>query len=70
MQFGELLFIYFPQLLFFAVLILFIAIVSPVLLAFVVFEPKVLRPKLSEIRQQDIFAQTLRLSIDPHILVK
>jgi NADH-quinone oxidoreductase subunit J len=62
-QFGELIFLYFPHLLIFAALILFVAIVSPVVLSFVTFsenDSKILA--LS--RRQNIFVQTLRFSID------
>lgn len=62
-QLGELLFIYFPHLLIFSALVLFVAIVSPVVLSFVKFvkidEAATIRGK-----KQDIFLQTLRLSID------
>jgi NADH-quinone oxidoreductase subunit J len=62
-QFGELVFLYFPHFLICAGLILFIAIVSPVVLSFVSFSysgPNSVAGK----RTQDIFLQTLRLSVD------
>lgn len=58
-QFGELLFLYFPHLLFIAALILFVAIVSPVLLTYITFYSSSKR-----VRRQDIFTQTLRVSVD------
>ena len=61
-QFGELVFLYFPHLLIIAALILFVAIVSPVMLTYISFVsagPTKLTP-----RRQDIFEQTLRSSID------
>lgn len=58
-QFGEVVFLYFPHLLFIAALILFVAIVSPVLLTYITFYRS-----NKNIRRQDIFAQTLRISID------
>lgn len=61
-QFGELIFLYFPHLLLLAGLILFVAIVSPVLLTFVSFTKTTLTPKL--VKKQDIFLQTLRVSVD------
>lgn len=60
-QFGELVFLYFPHFLICAGLILFIAIVSPVVLSFVSFQSYV-RGSFS--RTQNIFEQTLRLSVD------
>ena len=60
-QFGELVFLYFPHLLIVAGLILFVAIVSPVLLTFITFN----RYGTGKfIKKQDIFLQTLRLSVD------
>lgn len=61
-QFGEILFVYYPQLLMLAALILFVAIVSPVVLSFVSFSPEVKNIALS--RRQVIFTQTLRCSVD------
>lgn len=61
-QFGELVFLYFPHLLLIAGLILFVAIVSPVILTFVNFTKITVTPKL--LKQQDIFLQTLRISVD------
>lgn len=58
-QFGELVFLYFPHFLICAGLILFIAIVSPVVLSFVSFQNTA-----TGTRTQNIFEQTLRLSID------
>lgn len=62
-QFGELIFLYFPHLLIFAALILFIAIVSPVVLSFVSFS-KGESLNISVRRRQNIFTQTLRFSVD------
>jgi len=61
-QFGEVIFLYSPHFLIFAGLILFIAIVSPVVLSFISFVRK--RSPLSMQRTQSIFSQTLRLSVD------
>lgn len=61
-QFGELVFLYFPHLLLIAGLVLFIAIVSPVLLTYITFNQKVFLHKSP--RRQNIFSQTLRSSID------
>lgn len=61
-QFGELVFLYFPHFLICAGLILFIAIVSPVVLSFVSFRNDAEMLKLH--RTQNIFIQTLRLSVD------
>lgn len=61
-QFGEVIFLYFPHLLLVAALILFIAIVSPVVLTFVSFARTNVLVKAS--KKQNIFAQTLRTSID------
>lgn len=60
-QFGELVFLYFPHLLIMAGLILFVAIVSPVLLTYITFSQQATNIFA---RKQDIFAQTLRLSVD------
>ena len=62
-QFGELVFLYFPHFLICAGLILFIAIVSPVVLSFVSFNNGDMRT-LEVKCTQDIFTQTLRLSVD------
>lgn len=64
-QFGELIFLYFPHLLILAALVLFVAIVSPVLLTFVSFA-SVTNPASRSVkpRRQNIFQQTLRLSVD------
>jgi len=62
-QFGEMIFLYFPHLLIFAALILFVAIVSPVALSFVSFA----RSSTTTFglgKRQDIFTQTLRFSVD------
>lgn len=62
-QFGEMIFLYFPHLLIFAALILFVAIVSPVALSFVSFA----RSSTAIFglgKRQDIFTQTLRFSVD------
>lgn len=61
-QFGELIFLYFTYLLFIAALVLFIAIVSPVMLSFVTFVKRDETPFLQ--RRQEIFLQVLRLSVD------
>jgi NADH-quinone oxidoreductase subunit J len=61
-QFGEVVFLYFPHLLILAALILFVAIVSPVLLTFISFS--VGRNRGYVLRRQEIFLQTLRLSVD------
>ena len=65
-QFGEMVFLYFPHFLIFAGLILFIAIVSPVVLSFVSFAG--LRLDMPVHRTQNIFLQTLRLSVDKNFL--
>lgn len=65
-QFGEIIFLYFPNLLIIAALILFLAIVSPVLLTYVTFYRSSASSALSVTRRQDIFSQTLRLSVDKH----
>lgn len=66
-QFGELVFLYHPHLLGVATLVLFVAIVSPVLLSFISY------PRTNKIsnetllinsRKQDIFLQTLRASVE------
>lgn len=62
-QFGELIFLYFPHLLIFAALILFVAIVSPVALSFVSFAQPSMQP-FGASKRQDIFMQTLRFSVD------
>jgi len=62
-EFGELVFLYFPHLLILAGLILFVAIVSPVVLTFISFAPSA-AALVRFHRTQDIFQQTLRLSID------
>lgn len=62
-QFGELIFLYFPHLLIFAALILFVAIVSPVVLSFVSFTESS-NKTLALSRRQNIFVQTLRFSVD------
>lgn len=61
-QFGELVFLYFPHFLILAGVILFIAIVSPVVLSFVSFVGS--RSSRPIHRTQNIFVQTLRLSVD------
>lgn len=65
-QFGELIFLYFPHFLICAGLILFIAIVSPVVLSFVSFRST--ETSLVIKRTQDIFTQTLRLSVDKNFV--
>lgn len=62
-QFGELTFLYFPHLLMIAALILFVAIVSPVMLTYITFFGATSSFSLLP-KKQDIFTQTLRLSID------
>lgn len=61
-QFGELIFLYFPHLLFVAALVLFVAIVSPVVLTYITFAKKL--PTSKFIKKQDIFLQSLRNSVD------
>lgn len=75
-QFGELLFLYFPHLLIFSALILFVAIVSPVMLTFVSFVTLRFNPekefffkldselKTNSRKNQNIFLQTIRSSFD------
>lgn len=65
-QFGELVFLYFPHFLICAGFILFIAIVSPVVLSFVSFKAGAV-PSTAK-RTQDIFVQTLRLSVDKNFV--
>lgn len=70
-QYGELIFLYFPHLLILASLILLLAIVSPVLLCYVTFSKApligVTRKNIVS-KRQDIFSQTLRLSVDINFL--
>lgn len=68
-QFGELVFLYYPHLLMLAALVLFVAIVSPVVLSFISYSPItntliVRGSNNTVIRRQNIFLQTLRLSVD------
>ena len=65
-QFGEAIFLYFPHLLIIASLILFVAIVSPVLLTYITFYQVGVAKKL--VRRQEIFTQTLRLSVDKNFM--
>jgi len=67
-QFGELVFLYYPHLLIVAALVLFIAIVSPVVLSFISYAGhsvglNVVSHPL-KVHKQNIFLQTLRLSVD------
>lgn len=68
-QFGELVFLYYPHLLMLAALVLFVAIVSPVVLSFISYvgrdykSSELIRSGVS-VRRQNIFLQTLRLSVD------
>lgn len=66
-QFGELIFLYYPHLLLIAALILFIAIVSPVLLTYITFSASVQKGPVLP-KRQNIFRQTLRLSVDKHYI--
>lgn len=65
-QFGELIYIYYPHLLLIAALILFVAIVSPVLLTFVSFtrSSEFIGSSLVSEKTQEIFKQTIRLSVE------
>jgi hypothetical protein len=56
-------FLYFANLLFIAALVLFVAIVSPVMLSFISFTNTSIAGD-SVSRKQDIFLQTLRSSVD------
>jgi NADH:ubiquinone oxidoreductase subunit 6 (chain J) len=68
-QYGELIFIYFPHLLILASLILLLAIVSPVLLCYVSFNRSApVSSKRVNSKRQDIFSQSLRLSVDVNFL--
>lgn len=68
-QYGELIFLYFPHLLILASLILFLAIVSPVLLCYVNFGRTPIFTRKDVInKRQDIFSQTLRLSVDENFI--
>lgn len=60
---------YYPHLLMLAALVLFVAIVSPVVLSFISYSPItntliVRGSNNTVIRRQNIFLQTLRLSVD------
>jgi len=68
-QFGELVFLYYPHLLMLAALVLFVAIVSPVVLSFISYASITNTLNTGDsnktiIRRQNIFLQTLRLSVD------